>query len=954
LDTLKQRIDALSPAKRRLLELCLQGKGKHEATASAAITRVSRDRDLPLSFSQQRLWFLAQLEPNNAFYNVPRLLRIRGPLNVAILRRCLQAFVRRHEAVRTVFPAIDDEPVQRILPDLNLEVPVVDLSQVSEQTREPEVLKLAVEQSKRPFDLAQDPLFRACVFHLAADDHVLLITTHHIISDEWTADILYNELAILYDAFANGKPSPLPELPIQYADYAVWQREWLQGELLESQLRYWRTQLDGAPEVLDLPMDRPRPAIQTFRGAIESQTFPPELRDTLSALGRRQNCTSFMTWLAAFSLLLRNYTRQEDLVIGTVVSNRDRVETEALAGFFLNSLPLRVTLTGDPSFTGLLDRVRQVALDAYSHQDLPFEKLVEELRTERSLSHNPLFQVLFTPRTSERPAFEAAGLIMQPLDVPIGTSKFDLAVFVGEKRDGLAVSVEYNTDLFDAGTIRRMLEHYHSLLRGVAESPEQPISRIPMLGEEERHRIVVKWNDTAQPCALTCVHEMFESQAARTPDAVAVAFGNKSLTYDQLNRRANQLAQYLRKQEIGPGSLVGICMERSLEMIIAVLGTLKAGAAYVPLDPDYPRDRLAFMLEDSAARMLLTQESLAQTLPSNTRVVCLDTLDTSAYSDQDFPSGVKLEDLVYVIFTSGSTGRPKGVCLPHRALSNLLFWQFEDSRAAAGTRTLQFTSLSFDVSFQEIFSTLCMSGTLVLVEDSLRRDATALLHYLRDNQVNRLFLPFVALQNLAEAAVGEQTPETLSEVITAGEQLQITPQVSEFFSRLPGCTLREPRSDLIHVVRLTGNVAGTPADWKAGFEHADLYFGRAAATGAGRGQRRTLHCRHGPRHWVLEPPGPHGRAVCSESVQARNADVPHGRLGSLPTRRRNRIPRTRRRPGQNSRAPRRTWRNRNRPSWASRRGSLCGHSARESRWQVSGGLCCSQSRGRSFPRYVSI
>ncbi len=484
MNKLEQRIEALSPAKRRLLDLRLQLTERQNVAGPPAITRVARDRDLPLSFGQQRLWFLDQLEPNSAFYNVPRLLRIRGPLHLEVMRRCLEAFGQRHESARTIFPVVDGRPVQRILPALELAVPLVNLSHLRGPAREQEMLKLPTEESKRPFDLARGPLFRACLFRLADDDNLLLITTHHIITDEWTAGILYKELAILYDSFIHGKPSPLPELAIQFADYAVWQREWMQGEVLENQLCYWRKQLDGAPEMLDLPTDQPRPTAESFRGAIVSQIFPPDLRDAITELSRRQNCTTFMVRLAAFALLLRNYTRQEDLVIGTVVSNRDRIETEQVAGFFLNSLPLRVTLTGDPSFTELLRRVRQVALDAYAHRDVPFEKLVAERRPGRAVGHNPLFQVLFTPRVSERPSFEVAGLTMQPLDVPIGTSKFDLAVFVGEARDGLTVMVEYNTDLFEAETIQRMLGHYRTLLRELVAFPQRPISQIAMLREQ--------------------------------------------------------------------------------------------------------------------------------------------------------------------------------------------------------------------------------------------------------------------------------------------------------------------------------------------------------------------------------------------------------------------------------------------------------------------------------------
>ena len=816
MDTLKQRIAALSPAKRRQLEQRVRQSAAQAVSAALPITSVSRDTELPLSFAQQRLWFLDQLQPNSAFYNVPRLLRIRGLLNVDALRNSVVTFVQRHEAIRTTFRAINGKPIQRIAPSLKLDVPVVDLSGKPLLTREHEMFLLLNEESKRPFDLANGPLFRASLLRLAADDHALLMLTHHIISDEWSAGILYDELAILYEAFSKGTSPQLPELPLQYADYAVWQRAWLQGDVLEKELNYWRKQLAGAPEVLNLPFDCPRPTTESFQGAIESRTFSAELRDAVIQVSRRANCTPFVTSLAAFALLLWHYTQQDDFVIGMVLSNRDTLETEKLVGFFLNTLPLRLIVSGDPPFSELLARVRDVATDAYDHQCMPLEKLVEDLRPERSGSKNPLFQVLFTNRIIERPAFEVAGVCMQPLDVPTGTSKFDLSFFVGEGPSGFSVAVEYSTDLFLLETIQRFIEHYRTVLQAAVDHPESRISEFPNLPEQERHQVVVEWNGTERAYPLTCVHQMFEAQVTRTPDAIAITWGGQNLTYSEVNRRANQLAQYLRKRDVGPGALVGICMERSLEMIVGVLGTLKAGAAYVPLDPDYPQERLKFMLEDSAAAVLLTQKHLVEILGSSRKqVLCLDDLDTSHESEENLATEATLGDLVYVIFTSGSTGRPKGVCLPHRALSNLLFWQLENSRAGAGARTLQFTSLSFDVSFQEIFATLCAGGTLVLVGDTLRRDPVQLLRYMREHQINRLFLPFVALQNIAEAAQTEEIPGTLNEVITAGEQLQTTPQLVEFFRRLPNCTLHNQYGPSESHVVTAYTLSGPPETWPA-------------------------------------------------------------------------------------------------------------------------------------------
>jgi amino acid adenylation domain-containing protein len=526
-----------------------------------------------------------------------------------------------------------------------------------------------------------------------------------------------------------------------------------------------------------------------------------------------------MTLLAAFKALIYRYTRQEDVVIGTPIANRTKVEIEGLIGFFVNTLVLRTNLSGNPTFRNLLVNVREITLDAYTHQDLPFEKLVEELQPERNLSHSPLFQVMFAFQNTPRSDLKLHDLTLSRIDIDDGTAKFDLTLLMTEDEEGLSGSIEYNTDLFNDDTIGRMRGHYQSLLESIVADPEQHISELEFLTEGERQQILVEWNNNQKNYPEDkCIHRLFEEQAERTPDAVAVVFEDEHLTYLKLNERANQLAHYLRRRGVGPEVLVGICLERSMEMLTGLLGILKAGGAYVPLDPTYPKDRLEFMLEDAQLKVLLTQDKFMNKLPeSMLRVVSLD-VDWGVISreKEDNPAGVvKADNLAYVIYTSGSTGKPKGVAMGHRALTNLIFWQLQNSTFPKGMKTLQFTSLSFDVSFQEIFSTWCSGGTLVLVSEEIRRDPMALLHFLKEKEIERLFLPFVALQQLAESVDSGFVPTRLRQIITAGEKLQITPAIASLFEKMPDCSLHNQYGPSeTHVVTsfsLTGPVISWPA-----------------------------------------------------------------------------------------------------------------------------------------------
>jgi amino acid adenylation domain-containing protein len=760
-------------------------KSEGRGATAQAIRRAPRDSAPPLSYAQQRLWFLDQLEPGSAAYNIPAALRLEGRLDAAALERSLREIVRRHESLRTTFQEVGGEPAQVISPEAGLSFRVVSLEDLPPAGREAEARRLALEEARRPFDLARGPLLRAALVRLAAESHLALFTLHHIVSDGWSHGVLTRELAVLYAAFSAGLPSPLEELPIQYADYAAWQRGRLSGDELERQLGYWRGRLRDAP-ALDLPTDRARPAAQSSRGKTLPLTLDTSLSEALKELSRREGATLFMTLLAAFQALLSRHTGQEDLVVGTPVAGRQLLETEGLIGFFVNTLALRTDLSGDPTFRELLARVRETALGAYAHQDVPFERLVEELQPERDLSRAPLFQVMFGLQNTPRETLELPGLRLSAAAPENETAKFDLTLLMHETPRGLASSLNYAADLFNEERAARLVSHFENLLGGIAADPGRRLSALPLLSEGERRAILVGCNHTRREYRRElCVHQLFEAQAARTPERDALTFGGARLTYAELNRRADRLAAELRARGVGADGRVAICLRRSFEMIVAVVAVLKAGGAYVPLDPDYPQERLEFMLADAGARVLLTERRLASRLRAcGAEVICMGE-DPPAPSAQAGAIGAARaatpESLAYVIYTSGSTGRPKGAAMPHRPLVNLVEWQL--ARSAGAPRTLQFTSLSFDVSFQEIFSTLCAGATLVLIGEDERRDPAALLRVLREGRVERLFLPFVALQLLAETAEREGgAPGCLREVITAGEQLKITWQLRTMFA----------------------------------------------------------------------------------------------------------------------------------------------------------------------------
>ncbi|WP_392479123.1 amino acid adenylation domain-containing protein [Nostoc sp. C110] len=758
-DILK-RLEALSPEKR---ELVLQKLKKQQQSTqnnnrlTPPLTPVSREQRLPLSFAQQRLWFLDQLEGENCVYNVPFFWQIRGFLNITALEKAIAEIVQRHEVLRTSFYVVDESPIQVIHTHPQLTMQLLDWRQLTQADQLSKAQQLAAEELQQPFDLSNPPLLRVKLLQLADQSHLLLLVIHHIVCDGWSMDIFRRELFSLYTAFCAGKASPLPELSLQYADFAHWQRQWLQGEVLQTQLNYWQKQLAGVPPLLEFPTDRPRPSVQSFRGRSEFLELNQDLTEKLKRLSQESGTTLFMTMLAAFTLLLSRYSGQQDIVVGSAIANRNRRETEPLIGFFVNTLALRTNLQGNPSFLELLEQVKQVTLDAYDHQDLPFEKLVDELGLERSLSHHPLFQVAFGLQSGTQEKLETPGLSLTRFEWENTTTLFDLSLMFRETPQGLVGEWEYATDLFDAKTIQRLTGHFAVLLQGIVDNPQQNINNLPLIAESERQQLQ-NWNQTKTdyPLNQTLV-DLFEVQAAKNPNNLALVFESQSLTYQQLNQKANQLAHYLiQNYQIKPDTLIGICVERSLEMIIGLLGILKAGGAYVPIDPNYPKERIEFMLEDCGSSVLLTQSHLKEQLPLaklKYQVICLDE-ETFAQESIDNPNSKTTPDnLAYIIYTSGSTGRPKGVMIEHRAIVNLSLVWAKTFQVQDNSRLLQFGSFSFDLSVAEIATTFVTGACLYLAQKDTLLPSQILVDFLSNRKITHSFLSPSALSVLPQATL---------------------------------------------------------------------------------------------------------------------------------------------------------------------------------------------------------
>ena len=717
--------------------------------ATASVPRRTGPGPAPLSFGQRRLWFLDRFEPGSIAYNIPLVLRLKGSLEIPALEAALSDIVSRHEALRTTFPDAHGEPVQQIM-----EARPVTLAPI--ETGRSKAERLSVEEARRPFDLAAGPLVRFQLLCLSGEEHWLVTTMHHIVSDGWSLGVFQRELITGYSARAAGHAPQLPELPVQYPDYAEWQHQWLAGEALSRELSYWKDQLRNAPTLLDLPTDRPRPTMRNYEGARYTIVLPHALGRALQELGKRHQTTLFMVLLTTLNVLLSRYTGQHDICIGSPIAGRTRTELEGLMGVFVNMLVLRTDLSGDPSFLELLDRVRTVTLGAFSHQDVPFEKLVEELQPERDTSRTPLFQAMLVVQNAPSPPSRTPMVEFERVFIDTETAKFDLTFFVREGEDGLRISIEYSTELFEDSTVARMAEQLRTLLEGIVEEPELHFSALPLLPEEERRRLLVDWNETRvdYPSA-SCVHELISAQAQRSAETTAVEFAGERWTYAELEERSNRLAHYLQGLGVGTETLVGLYVERSLEMMVGLLGILKAGGAYLPLDSSFPLDRLSFMVRDAGVSVLLTQSALRDSLPEHdARVVELDS-EWPAIENESATAVTRAagpENLAYVIYTSGSTGLPKGVPIEHRALVNFLCSMSHEPGITAADTLLAVTTLSFDIAGLELFLPL-LSGACVVVAS---REESSDGRYLAD------------LVHTSGATVMQATPATWRMLLDAG------------------------------------------------------------------------------------------------------------------------------------------------------------------------------------------
>jgi amino acid adenylation domain-containing protein len=753
----------------------------------AAIPWIAGDGPAPLSFAQERLWLLGELTPGSAVFNLSRAARITGALDPRALEAAFRELLRRHEALRTKFTAAGGRPVQTVSPRESFSLERIDLSALPGRKREKQCEQLLLAAARRPFDLTRDSLLRASLLCLGAEEHVVIFSTHHIVADAWSMSIVSRELWSLYEGFSTGSSVALPERTIRYRDCAVWQRQEFDDAFLEKHRNYWTGQLADAPE-LDLPADRPRPAKRNFSGARRYFSFSEKLTAALNELGRRAGATSFMTLLAAFQVLLYRYTGQEDIFVGAAAANRDRPELEGVVGLFVNTLVLRGDLSGAPSFNEFLRRVRETCLEAYRHQAMPFEKLLEALHPERDLERTPLFQAFFVLQNTPEGRPDPAGLSLTPIEVDSGAAQFDLSLYLRERRGKLIGFLEYSTDIFDAPTIERMSCDFENLLESIVADSTRSIAALPMLGTAERRRLLIEWNDTAAEYPKDrCIHHLFEAQAERTPDRTALEFGSDCLTYSALNTRANAIAHELMRRGAGPGALIGVMLEPGFDMVSGLLAVLKSGAAYVPLDPSYPQERLRFMAEDAGIEILLTEKKFTGRLRART-VLAIDDREFTTTDRLNPPRRGGSESLAYVIYTSGSTGVPKGVMAPHRGAVNRFAWMWKTFPFGRGEKNCQKTSLSFVDSVWEIFGALLQGVPTALVPEALAKDPKTLVDYLMAHRVTRL----VAVPSLLEAIFSRGAAvdklARLKFCFSSGERLSAD-LAAHFRRALPRCRL---------------------------------------------------------------------------------------------------------------------------------------------------------------------
>ncbi|HET8706872.1 MAG TPA: condensation domain-containing protein, partial [Pseudomonadales bacterium] len=778
---LLDRIANLSPEQReKLLKQLQKQKAATEQQASqkAIQARVRDSQVLDLSFAQQRLWFLDQLQQGSSQYNIVGAVRMKGELNVDALRQSFENIVSRHESLRTTFISEDGQGKQVIHAASAWQIPVMDLSVLDLASQEREVKSQLSQFGKTPFDLQRGPLLRTELLKLSAHEHVLMVNMHHIISDGWSMGVLIREMAAFYDASINGKTATLPELKVQYADFALWQREHLQGETLEKQIQYWRGRLQGAP-VLELPTDRPRAPVQTYNGTTLQVRLAADLTRALNELSKAQGATLYMTLLSALNILLAKYSGQDDICVGSPIANRTRSEIEPLIGCFVNTLVLRSDLSSNPSFIDLLKQVQENTLAAYQNQDVPFEKLVDSLGLARNMSRSPLFQVMFSLQNTPRQAQLAlTGVNLEVIPVDSGTSKFDLTFSLTEQHGCLEGDIEFNTDLFNSGTIARLWTHFEVALRAIVANPTLRLGDIPLLTDAELQQQLIEWNKPAEQQFFhaASIHTLFEAQANAHPDKIAIQYENLQLSYSELNRKANQLAHFLIGQGIERNQLVGLSLSRSLDMLVGILGILKSGAAYVPVDPNNPPERSEFILADAGVSIVVTQTAVSDKLPAgNFQTICIDTADLSQLSEQNPQVGSAPDDRAYVIYTSGTTGKPKGVLIPHRNVVRLFsatehWYHFNES----DVWTL-FHSFAFDFSVWEIWGALTRGGRLVIVPHWVSRSPEDFYKLLIKEQVTVLNQTPSAFTQLikVDAAANEEESQKLAlrYVIFGGEAL---------------------------------------------------------------------------------------------------------------------------------------------------------------------------------------
>jgi amino acid adenylation domain-containing protein len=763
--------------KQKRFEELLKKKGIH-VPKGPVLSRGDQAGPFKLSFAQRRIWFLQQFDTDSAAYSDPTALRIKGKLDISAAERTFNEIIRRHNILQVNFRAREGQPVQ-VLNEKNkkITIPVIPLEKAPGTPVPDRVREWVNHYSKQPFDLSKDQLLRVILLKIDQEDHALLVNPHHIVVDGWSKGIMLEEMIALYEAFSQGRPSPLGELPIQYTDYVRWHHEWMQGKLFESQLNYWKERLAGAPPVLELPTDHPRPGIPTGRGTLQPFSLPRETFQDLIALARREDVTLFMLLLAAFNTLLHRYSGEEDILVGSPIAGRQRVELENLIGLFLNTLVLRTDLSGDPTFKALLQRVRSMALEAYAHQDMPFEKLVEELNPERDLSVTPLFQVMFQLQNAPMPPVNISGLSISPIQLDTGFAQVDLSLTMWEEQGILKGTFEYSTDLFEDETIIRMIGCYLNLLDGMIANPDRKLSQLPMLSEAETHTILVEWNDTEvdYPDDL-CIYQLFESCVEKNPGKEAVMINGGQLTYRELNEQANRLAHFLRKMKVGPETLVGICMENSLELFIGIMGILKAGSAYIPMDPEYPDERLMRILKDSRPPVLLTLTSHLSRFDVQAfkgEIVCLDSEKDSIAGESKgaHSNRCRPHHAACVIYTSGSTGEPKGIIIENRNIVNLVYSFFHSYTPGPADNILPLTSIASASFVGEILPILTSGGAVILADKVHFLDMKKLAALLSRYEITILSTVPSMIARLNMLDPDEWKPGKLRLLLSGGEAL---------------------------------------------------------------------------------------------------------------------------------------------------------------------------------------